>query len=114
MKSTRKSKRTPARERRFTVAKLAREEHDLLRDLAKNGGVADRHTAFLELVPIVEGLTEIDLALPPLDPIRLGIPASLDKALRDKKAELNKPFIRLLLIAARKWLDAKNPRQPEI
>jgi hypothetical protein len=43
--------------------------------------------------------------------IRLGLPDSLDAALTAKRAELGKPAIRLLILAARRWLDMRRKQK---
>jgi hypothetical protein len=100
--------RIPKRPVRTYTAKLPKREHDMLRDLRKTMGTEDRYTALLQLVPIVESLTEKDFPVEVIDPIRLAIPTPLDETLKKKAAEVERPYLRLLVRAAERWIATHN------
>ena len=100
--------RIPKRPVRTYTAKLPEWEHDMLRDLRKTANTVDRYTALMQLVPIVESLTEKDFPAEVIDPIRLAIPLELDAALKKKVVEIEQPYIRLLVRAAQTWIATHN------
>ena len=64
--------------------------------------------ALKELEPVVKALTAADFPACEKNPIRLGVPVELDEAITHKKGELDQPYIRVLVTAARKWLAMRN------
>jgi hypothetical protein len=78
----------------------------MLRDLRKTMGTEDRHAALMRLIPIVESLTEKDFPIEVTDPIRLAIPIQLDAMLKKKAVELERPYLRVLVKAAERWISS--------
>ena len=92
------------RPRRYYVARLPQEKHDLLRDLRKwSVQETDRYGAFLQLAPYIQALADEDFAVEVLDPIRLAIPIEIDQLLKVKSKAIDKSYIQVLIRAAEKW-----------
>lgn len=90
------------RARRWAVFQLLPDDHKRLQTLGKETGHVDRYEALLKLIPIVRGMTQANLAEPPVRrPLRLGIPPMLDLNIKAKAGELDTTYIRVLLSAAR-------------
>ena len=103
------------RPRRYYVARLPQEKHDLLRDLRKwSVQETDRYGAFLQLAPYIQALEDEDFPVEVLDPIRLAIPAEIDQLLKVKSKAIDKSYLKVLIRAAEKWTaDRQAEREAE-
>lgn len=99
------AKPSTAKDRRFTVFRVHEEERELLRSL----GPCDDIERYDVLLGLIDVLPDIELQPKKVRrPIRLGIPPELEEAIDKIARKTKKPFVEVLVAAARAWR-AKHP-----
>ncbi|MDZ4847916.1 MAG: hypothetical protein SGI77_01355 [Pirellulaceae bacterium] len=95
------------RERRFATLRLTTQDKELLKRLGSPSDAApDRHNALIAIAGLIA-----QLELPAIDsrrqPIRLGIPPELDRAIELKRKATGQTALAILLAGARAYLESQ-------
>ena len=98
------AERNLPREKKFMTLRLLPEDRQLLQDLGRGREkVPDRYTALCELTDIVQKLEIRPVEKQERQPLRLGIPESLDEAIREVVEKTDQTYLHILLAAATEY-----------